>query len=305
MKKIIFPVVCLLIIFSLVGCGGSGPAPGKHTYAMEISVTEQSMQTSALNKAGAIKIASVAKTPDWWVDKPENGFFSYIVRSSSGELSGSVEAVVTLKDNTGKEVVPTDTSKIIWSTPNNPIWSGTGTKAFYLNNTQGSFTLNAVYNGDIYTDVDTGDMTPITVNLSASAIVNLVYSNVNSAASGQTDYYNMSNHQFLSSATGAEIYHTNEGGTDYINAPYGMAHILDSEIDPYTGDTNWHILGSILKVPDGLTLTDTKKLPLVNYGVYIVQLSGGGYAKVQADVWGSIMWILYSTSDTTDFDVHY
>jgi len=299
MKKIFAVLICLIVVFGLIGCGAK---PSVRTYTLEINVTGQSIPKTTVYTANKLHSKAVIKDPDWWVDRAENEYFSCIVRGSDGNLDGSVEAHAILRDDLGNTVAPINTNDIVWSSPDNPVWSATGLTANYCSSTQNRYVLRVDFNGDIYTDVNTGDMTPIHLTLSAEAVVILVYSN--SEFPGQTDYFNMTNIQCVSGPIGAEIYHTNEGGVDYINAPFGMALILDQEIDPLTNEINWFILGSVKKIPDGLTFTDTK-LPLTNYGTYIVRLSGGGYAKVQAHMGSSIMWFLYSTSPDNQFSIHY
>ena len=110
MKKIFAVLICLIVVFGLIGCGAK---PSVRTYTLEINVTGQSIPKTTVYTANKLHSKAVIKDPDWWVDRAENEYFSCIVRGSDGNLDGSVEAHAILRDDLGNTVAPINTNDIV------------------------------------------------------------------------------------------------------------------------------------------------------------------------------------------------
>lgn len=287
MKKTLFCILVLVLIFA--GCGKHDKLKREFTMSIEIPSDIQANNTKAFK--------SVLKTPEWWIDKPENGYSSTMDLT---EQLGGVLAYAVIRDEFGNVINPIEPNKIIWSSSSHPAISAVGPVCSHSFYNQTKCLLHAVYTGKLLVSED-----PIIyedVYLEADAICLLMYRNTIEPQSLYTQYLDITNFQYVSYASQAELYKTVENDIIYLNAPYGIAKILDRE-----PGNELYVLGGVKKIPDGLTYET--KIPLVNYGVYIIKLANGNFTK--ALIWNADrgyippfgLWLYYSISSTPEFEI--
>jgi hypothetical protein len=212
----------------------------------------------------------------------------------------------------GTEATDVNWDNVVWSSPDSSRFAVQGDGDLigeYISINayeQGIYNFTAVYT---YQVEENGEMVDKTATGSATVLV-VTRGRIdpgNNSADVKAGYIFATN-TGTDTLSQADFWITQENGINYINAPGGVSLLLNVEND-IDGLTNWRILGSVLKVPDGLTYTT--KTPCIWYGTFAIKdRNGSGYTKVTSFLGpdSSIAWptaFIYVHSSNNTFQITY
>lgn len=247
-------------------------------YKIEISMSGGNVTNlkSAKNIDNIMSTLSdpVVKNENWFIDQNINDFLITLYKNNDGIWTGSNGIYVTVRDVETNEII-----NLTEEEQQNVHWSSPDTDLFKIINgsMNGSWMVLATYQSCRVRFTVTYENA-----VANSTILFVNRGTVNSFLYSPSDIkkaYIFNIGEDTNDLNLADFWYTVSDGVNYINAPSGVALILNSEQypNPELG-TNWTIVGSVLKVPDNLVYSTY--MPCVWYGTFIVKTHSGGYVKI-------------------------
>lgn len=289
MKPKIMLSLMLIVSLFTIGCsGGDGKKGSKapfnpsRNYAIEISfntttntTTQQNFKSNNFATMGVgVMGSSVTKDPSWFKEMTRNDCFLSVWQGSPRKTHGSAWAY--LRDLDTGEIVDLNDTEV-----NQFKWSFDTTDIEIENNIGQAvaiaisspkvvrYTVTYTYEVQVQTiNPETGEPVITTEERQLSANGSII-----AIESGTIPLYNQGYvfaTKTVTSTETADFWYSRIGEINYINAPNGVAFVLDRVV--------FEDLGGILRVPEGLTFTN--QLPCVHYGAFIVKTRDGKYVKM-------------------------